>query len=231
MVVETSLWIATGQVDSSSRVLHLQSSRPCSLHCRPYFGAETLGRRELSDIMKGFTFLAVALSAATTDAFTAPAPRQPARAVSPSSTRIYESTVPANLAEQAKEISDEPLMNPDNPNLPALKGDYDWDAEYAADDDWITENVPGKIVVNEVDLAAQVTELTKIEDKYRKIRKAQEYEDARIIGFVPQAEMYNGRAAMFFLVVGLLTELWTGISIPGQIEEMARVGGFIGPDF
>jgi len=180
--------------------------------------------------MKGFTFFAVALSAATTDAFATPPQSQPARAVSPS-TRIYESTVPANLAEQAKEISDEPLMNPDNPNLPALKGDYDWDAEYAADDDWITENVPGKIVVNEVDLAAQVTELTKLEDKYRKIREDQEYEDARIIGFVPKAEMYNGRAAMFFLVVGLLTEYWSGISITGQIEEMARVGGFIGPDF
>ena len=134
-------------------------------------------------------------------------------------------------AEKAAEVDVEPKMNPDNPNLPALRGDYDWDAEYAADDDWITENVPGKMVVNEVDLAAQVTELTKIEDKYRKIRKEQEYEKARIIGFVPMAEIYNSRFAMFFLVVGLLTEYWTGISIPGQIEEMARVGGFIGPDF
>ena len=122
-------------------------------------------------------------------------------------------------------------MNPDNPALPALKGDYDWDAEFAADEDWITENVPGKIVINELELAAQVTELTKLEDAYRRARKDREYTQARIVGFVPQAEMYNGRAAMFFLVVGLLTELWTGISIPGQIEEMARVGGFIGPDF
>lgn len=122
-------------------------------------------------------------------------------------------------------------MNPDNPNLPALKGDYDWDAEFAADPDWITENVPGKIVLNEVDLAAQNTALSKLEEQYRKERLSKEYDEARIIGFVPQAEMYNGRFAMFFLVVGLLTELWTGISIPGQIEEMARVGGFIGPDF
>ena len=133
--------------------------------------------------------------------------------------------------DKAKEISDEPEMNPDNPNLPALKGDYDWDAEFAADPDWITENVPGKIVLNEVQLAAQATALSKLEEGYRKERLAKEYENARIIGFVPQAEMYNGRFAMFFLVVGLLTELWTGISIPGQIEEMARVGGFIGPDF
>ena len=133
--------------------------------------------------------------------------------------------------EKAKDISDEPEMNPDNPNLPALKGDYDWDAEYAADPDWITEDVPGKVVLSEVELAAQATALAKLEEGYRKERQAKEYEEARIIGFVPQAEMYNGRFAMFFLVVGLLTEYWTGISIPGQIEEMARVGGFIGPDF
>ena len=135
------------------------------------------------------------------------------------------------VAKAAEAGDDEPAMNPDNPNLPALKGDYDWDAEYAADDDWITENVPGKLVVNEIELAAQVTELTKIEDRYRKVRKAKEYEEARIIGFVPMAEVYNSRFAMFFLTVGLLTEYWTGITIPGQIEEMARVGGFIGPDW
>ena len=122
-------------------------------------------------------------------------------------------------------------MNPDNPNLPELKGDYDWDAAHAADSDWITENVPGKMVLNEVELAAQVTELSKLEESYRKERLNEDYDDARIIGWVPMAETYNGRFAMFFLTVGLLTEYWTGIDIPGQIEEMARVGGFIGPDY
>jgi len=178
---------------------------------------------------KTLTILLAALSATSTSAFVTPAQRS-FTAAAPSFTQIY-GVESGTAAEKAAEVEDEPAMNPDNPNLPALKGDYDWDAEYAADDDWITENVPGKITVNEVDLAAQVTELTKLEDKYRKVRQAKEYEDARIIGWVPQAEMYNGRFAMFFLTVGLLTELWTGISIPGQIEEMARVGGFIGPDF
>merc|ERR1719253_1959697 len=154
--------------------------------------------------------LAATLSAvARTSAFVAPAmPRVPA-------------------AERASEVGDEPEMNPDNPNLPALKGDYDWDAAYAADDDWITENVPGKMVVGDAELAAQLTALSRIEERFKKVREADEYEDARIIGWVPMAETYNGRFAMFFLVVGLLTEYWTGISIPGQIEEMARVGGFL----
>jgi len=179
-------------------------------------------------MVKTLTILIAAFSAASTSAFVAPA--QSRVSVPSPSTKLF-GVEEGTAAAKANEIPDEPEMNPDNPNLPALKGDYDWDAEFAADDDWITENVPGKIVVNEVDLAAQVTELTKIEDRFRKAREAKEYEEARIIGFVPMAETYNGRFAMFFLVVGLLTEKWTGITIPGQIEEMARVGGFIGPDY
>mmetsp|Transcript_15134 Transcript_15134/g.27361 ORF Transcript_15134/g.27361 Transcript_15134/m.27361 type:complete len:179 (+) Transcript_15134:229-765(+) len=175
---------------------------------------------------KNLTFLLAAIAATGTTAF-APAQQRHFTKISSSPTQLFEGTA----ADRASEVDVEPQMNPDNPNLPALKGDYDWDTEFAADPDWITENVPGKTVVNEVDLAAQVTELSKIEEKYRKIRLDQEYTKARIIGFVPMAETYNGRFAMFFLVVGLLTEYWTGITIPGQIEEMARVGGFIGPDY
>lgn len=178
---------------------------------------------------KNLTFLLAALTATCTSAFAPPQQSYFSKVTPSSPFRIFESS--GTAADRAAEIDVEPQMNPDNPNLPALKGDYDWDAEYAADGDWITENVPGKVVLNEVDLAAQVTELSKLEGKYRKVRKDKEYEEARIIGFVPMAETYNGRFAMFFLVVGLLTEYWTGITIPGQIEEMARVGGFIGPDF
>lgn len=125
---------------------------------------------------------------------------------------------------------EEPKMNPNNPNLPELKGDFDWDAKFGGDDDWITENVPGKIVLNEVDLARQVTELNKLEEKWRKERQIIEYEESRTTGWVGNAELLNGRFAMFFLVTGLLTEYWTGISMPGQVEEMLRIGGFIGFD-
>ena len=123
-----------------------------------------------------------------------------------------------------------PKMNPDNPNLPELKGDFDWDARFGGDDDWITENVPGKIVLNEIELAAQVTELNKLEEKWRKQRQIEDYEESRTVGFVGNAELLNGRFAMFFLVTGLLTEYWTGISMPGQVEELLRIGGFIGFD-
>jgi len=118
--------------------------------------------------------------------------------------------------------------NPDRPELPELKGDFDWDEKFGSDADWITENVPGKIVMNQVDLAKQVAALEKLEEKWRYEREVKEYEESKQVGFVAKAEILNGRAAMFFLVTGLLTELWTGVTIPGQVEEMLRIGGFIG---
>ncbi|KAL3804384.1 hypothetical protein HJC23_011312 [Cyclotella cryptica] len=186
--------------------------------------------------MMKISFILATLTVSYSSAFSFPGhkttiPRPTLTRSQPIASSSSLSASPESPAQSDADVDDGPRMNPDNPALPELKGDYDWDAEFAEDPDWITENVPGKIVLNELELAAQATALSKLEEGYRKERLAKEYEEARIIGFVPQAEMYNGRFAMFFLVVGLLTELWTGISIPGQIEEMARVGGFIGPDF
>jgi hypothetical protein len=124
----------------------------------------------------------------------------------------------------------EPAMNPDNPALPELKGDFDWDAKFGGDPDWITENVPGKIVLNELELAQQIAALGQLEEKWRKEQLQREYEENKTVGFVQNAELLNGRFAMFFLATGLLTEYWTGVSMPGQVEEMLRIGGFIGFD-
>mmetsp|Transcript_2252 Transcript_2252/g.3413 ORF Transcript_2252/g.3413 Transcript_2252/m.3413 type:complete len:167 (-) Transcript_2252:385-885(-) len=129
------------------------------------------------------------------------------------------------------EFDDAPRMNPDKPELPEIKGDFDWDEKFAGDDDWIVDNIPGKIALSDLEIAAQGTALSKIEEAFRKERLQQDYDDARILGWTTMSETYNGRFAMFFLSVGLLTEYWTGITIPGQIEEMLRVGGFIGPDY
>mmetsp|Transcript_15834 Transcript_15834/g.22334 ORF Transcript_15834/g.22334 Transcript_15834/m.22334 type:complete len:177 (-) Transcript_15834:245-775(-) len=146
-----------------------------------------------------------------------------------STTFLKSSTVPdgEKLKKAAAEY-EEPRMNPDRPELPELKGDFDWDAKFGGDDDWIVDNVPGKIVMNEIELASQVTALTALEEKWRKERVQEEYDAAQQVGWSAKAETMNGRFAMFFLVVGLLTELWTGVSIPGQIEQMLRVGGVIG---
>ena len=122
----------------------------------------------------------------------------------------------------------EPGRNPNNPLLPELKGDYDWDEKFGSDEDWIVTNVPGKRVLSDAEVAAQVAALDALEQKWRKERQGIEFDKARLLGWTEQAETYNGRYAMFFLVVGLLTEYWTGFSMPAQVEEMLRIGGVIG---
>lgn len=85
--------------------------------------------------------------------------------------------------------------------------------------------VPGKIELNELQLAEQRTKLMNLEAKYKQARLVKEYEASRKFGFVPFAEQLNGRSAAFFFVVGLLTEYWTGYTIPQQIELMLNTVG------
>ena len=54
-----------------------------------------------------------------------------------------------------------------------------------------------------------------------------EFEESRLFGFTQRAETLNGRVAMAFFVTGLLTEYWTGESIPEQVETMLRTLGFL----
>eukprot|EP01083_Nonionella_stella_P171700 587091_1 len=95
-----------------------------------------------------------------------------AYAFAPSSTIMApKSASPSTLFSAAEaDADDAPRMNPDKPELPEIKGDFDWDAKFAADEDWIVDNVPGKMTVSDVELAAQSTALGKIEEKYRKVR-------------------------------------------------------------
>jgi len=159
------------------------------------------------------------------EAFVTPNTGLIASAVPKSASRLFEATLPADPVEE-----DDDPRNPDYPNLPEVKGDFDWDAKFGGDDDWITENVPGKIVLDEITLAKQVTSLNKLEEQFRKERFQREVDDFEVTGWVGNAELLNSRFAMFFLAVGLFTESFTGISIPGQVEEMLRILGFIGFD-
>ena len=147
----------------------------------------------------------------------------------PTATLLRESTM-SYEGEASGSEEEEAYVNPVNPALPEVKGDFDWDAKFGGDDDWITENVPGKIVLDEITLARQVTALNALEEQYRKQRVAQEIEDYQTTGWVGNAEQLNGRFAMFFLAVGLFTEQFTGVTLPGQVEEMLRILGFIGFD-
>ena len=79
-------------------------------------------------------------------------------------------------------------------------------------------------------LAKQSTALDQLTARWDSKKDFRSWEDSRMTGFSEQAEIINGRTAMFFLVVGLLTEYWTGQSIPDQVFTMLRVGSFIGPE-
>lgn len=85
--------------------------------------------------------------------------------------------------------------------------------------------VPGKVRLGELEIAAQRTALDKYTMQLRKKQMAEDREAARIFGFVPFAETLNGRLAMFFIVTGVLTEYWTGYTLPQQVELMLRTLG------
>jgi hypothetical protein len=91
-------------------------------------------------------------------------------------------------------------------------------------------NSPGMAELDEITLARQTTALESLAAGWSRRREFRSWEDSRMTGFSEQAEIINGRMAMFFLVVGLLTEYWTDQSIPDQIFTMLRVGSFIGPE-
>ena len=92
-----------------------------------------------------------------------------------------------------------------------------------------TPTAPGKQVIDDITLAKQSTALGKLAASWDR-QGVPELGGQSDDGFSEEAEIINGRTAMFFLVVGLLTEYWTGQSIPDQVFTMLRVGSFIGPD-
>ncbi len=86
--------------------------------------------------------------------------------------------------------------------------------------------VPGKIQLTADELAEQKAALDKYTLELRKRQIEIERESSRLFGWVPFAETLNGRFAMFFLAVGVLTEYWTGYTMPQQVELMLRTLGF-----
>lgn len=87
---------------------------------------------------------------------------------------------------------------------------------------------PGRMELSELELARQSRDLDALEARWERISELVDWEQSKLTGFSEQAEIINGRAAMFFIVVGLLTEYWTGQSIPQQVLTLLRVTGVVG---
>ena len=49
----------------------------------------------------------------------------------------------------------------------------------------------------------------------------------RVFGWIPKAEISNGRWVMFGLLVGVLTEYATGVDFPDQIKLMLSYLGIV----
>ena len=87
--------------------------------------------------------------------------------------------------------------------------------------------IPGKIVLSDSVIKEREKKLKSLSEKWKKERITKENFDKKTLGFTKNSEILNGRVAMFFIITGLLTEIWTGQTIPGQIETMIRTLGII----
>jgi hypothetical protein len=59
--------------------------------------------------------------------------------------------------------------------------------------------------------------LQALSDKWKKLEEKEEINEYRSFGLTKPAEVINGRLAMFFIGTGLITEYYTGESIPQQV--------------
>jgi len=81
--------------------------------------------------------------------------------------------------------------------------------------------------MSEMELAEQSGKLDALAAKWRKRQQIAEYEDSSRIGWVAASEVVNGRFAMFFLIVGLITEYYTGESVPQQVYTLFQTLGVV----
>ncbi|CAN0333812.1 unnamed protein product [Ectocarpus sp. 12 AP-2014] len=132
------------------------------------------------------------------------------------------------VSEMAGRSDDDPIVIPRGAGIaPMAPGPIKPDPIPGMDDD----DIPGKIVLPPDVLAEQQKGLEKIAQQLRRERLDKEAEDAITFGFCPRAELWNGRSAMFGITVGMLTEYWTGQSIPQQIETFAQLLGLLPLDY
>ena len=77
-------------------------------------------------------------------------------------------------------------------------------------------------VFSDVELAEQQSKLEALSAKWEKRQEQLDYAESMRSGWGPSPERINGRFAMFFLIVGLVTEYYTGQSFPSQVYTMLQ---------
>ena len=80
---------------------------------------------------------------------------------------------------------------------------------------------------SDVELVEQEAKLDALAKKWKRIEDEGEYEEGLRSGWGPSPERINGRSAMFFIIVGLVTEYYTGQSLPQQVYTMLQTMGLV----
>jgi hypothetical protein len=80
---------------------------------------------------------------------------------------------------------------------------------------------------SDVELAEQESKLTALSEKWKRREEMASYQESIRSGWGPSPERINGRSAMFFIIVGLVTEYYTGQSLPQQVYTMLQTMGLV----
>jgi hypothetical protein len=76
--------------------------------------------------------------------------------------------------------------------------------------------------MSDVEKAERNAKLDALSAKWKKREEELEYYESIRSGWGPGPERINGRFAMFFLVTGLVTEYYTGQSLPQQVYTLLQ---------
>jgi len=88
--------------------------------------------------------------------------------------------------------------------------------------------VPADAPLSDIELVEQEAKLKALSEKWKKREDLQAYQESIRSGFGPDPETINGRTAMFFIIVGLITEYYTGQSMPAQVNTLLESLSIIG---
>jgi len=143
------------------------------------------------------------------------------------SSRVY--------SETETEVWDAPASVPTPEEVEDVMKIVVGEGEYIGDDgeltnDWVGKVDPAKLAMQELspsEAAEQKVALDKLAKEWKYARELREYEESQLLGMTPQAEIINGRMAMFFIFVGILTEAFSGESMPTQVMTMLETFGVV----
>merc|ERR1711998_585217 len=91
----------------------------------------------------------------------------------------------------------------------------------------LNKNTSTLFIHKKRELIEREKKLKSLAEVWKRERIVEEESSSQLFGFTKNSEVLTGRLAMFFLITGLLTEIWTKQTITGQIDTMLRIIGLV----